>query len=131
MPAGVNGDFAAEIGEAIRRAREERALSQRKLSELLGLSANSVSAWERGKSAPTAETLRALCETLRVPPQLLLAMNEVNPEDEAMERARLLEERLERVHKQARRTVPPLLDSLSGAQSEASALKESLFEGSR
>ena len=40
------------IGETIRRLRRERDITQEGLAELLGISSQSVSGWETGRTAP-------------------------------------------------------------------------------
>ena len=54
------------IGDRIREARLKAGLTQRRLSELLGVSAHAVWSWEAGKMKPTPEHLLELayqCET--------------------------------------------------------------------
>ena len=52
------------IGEQIRARREELCLTQEELAEKLDISRQAVSKWESGASAPTAENLRRLSQTL-------------------------------------------------------------------
>lgn len=47
-------------GETLRRRRRERAMSQRVLAERAGIPQPNVSAYERGRRVPSAETLQRL-----------------------------------------------------------------------
>lgn len=49
-------------GEKIRQFRKEKGLSQQELGEMLGVSAVSVSKWERGQTQPDINTLRAMAD---------------------------------------------------------------------
>ena len=55
-----------ELGEAIRRRREELRLSQEYVAERLGVSRQAVSKWETGQSEPTAGNLVQLAEVLEI-----------------------------------------------------------------
>ena len=55
-----------ELGEAIRRRREELKLSQEYVAERLGVSRQAVSKWETGQSEPTAGNLVQLAEVLEI-----------------------------------------------------------------
>jgi len=56
-----------EVGRAIRRHREHRGLSQAHLAEAIGRSLQSVGKIERGRSAPTFDTLEAISRVLATP----------------------------------------------------------------
>lgn len=49
-------------GEKIRQFRKAKGLSQQELGEMLGVSAVSVSKWERGQTQPDINTLRAMAD---------------------------------------------------------------------
>ena len=51
-------------GDALRRARQEAGLTMRQLADAAGVSANTVSLIEAGKSAPRADVLKALATAL-------------------------------------------------------------------
>lgn len=61
-----------EIGSRIRKYREERGLSQKELSELIGVSNSRVSNWEQGLNRPDADMLADICRALKVSPGELL-----------------------------------------------------------
>lgn len=61
-----------EIGNRIRKYREDRKLSQKQLSELIGVSNSRVSNWEQGINRPDADILAELCRALQVSPSELL-----------------------------------------------------------
>jgi transcriptional regulator with XRE-family HTH domain len=54
------------IGARIRKAREEKRLSQRALGTAVGVSNEAVRQWEGGWSRPSAENLPALASALGV-----------------------------------------------------------------
>ena len=58
--------LSERIGERIREARAVKKLTQEKLAELLEVSPQAVSTWERGEFVPDAEHLAALSKTLDV-----------------------------------------------------------------
>ncbi len=61
-----------EIGNRIRKYREDRKLSQKQLAELIGVSNSRVSNWEQGINRPDADILAELCRALQVSPSELL-----------------------------------------------------------
>jgi transcriptional regulator with XRE-family HTH domain len=56
-----------ELGRAIRTERERRGLSQSALAEAVGVSLQSIGKIERGRSAPSFDTLEAIARELAVP----------------------------------------------------------------
>lgn len=56
-----------QVGQAIRRHRERRRMSQSDLAEACGRSLQTIGSIERGRSAPTFETLEAIGRALDVP----------------------------------------------------------------
>lgn len=61
-----------EIGNRIRKYREDRKLSQKQLAELIGVSNSRISNWEQGINRPDADIIAELCRTLQVSPSELL-----------------------------------------------------------
>jgi transcriptional regulator with XRE-family HTH domain len=59
-------DFAYSLGVRLRDLRKERALSQRELAELAGLSPNAISLIERDDQSPSVATLQRLARALSV-----------------------------------------------------------------
>lgn len=55
-----------EVGANIQREREKAGYTQEKLSELIGLTPNHLSAIERGVSGISLESLQKLCLTLNI-----------------------------------------------------------------
>lgn len=51
-------------GDALRRAREEAGMTMRQLADAAGVSANTISLIEAGRSAPRADVLKALATAL-------------------------------------------------------------------
>ena len=63
------------IGETIRRLRRERDITQEGLAELLGISSQSVSGWETGRTAPDLSQLAPLCSIFEVSADVLLGID--------------------------------------------------------
>ncbi len=61
-----------ESGARIREARTKAGLTQREVSELLGVSAHAVWCWEAGKTKPSAEHLVELASRCQVSTDWLL-----------------------------------------------------------
>jgi len=57
----------AELGEAIRKARENRSLSGDALAKRVGVKPPTLSAWEHGRHGPTLEHLICLAAVLDEP----------------------------------------------------------------
>jgi transcriptional regulator with XRE-family HTH domain len=68
------GDFADEIGKALRRARTARGLTLRQVSTLTEgrFKATSVAGYERGERTISVERFCDLCDTYQVSPQAIL-----------------------------------------------------------
>lgn len=49
-----------ELGEKLTALRKEKGLSQKELAEMMLVSRQAVSKWERGEAVPTTENLRYL-----------------------------------------------------------------------
>lgn len=63
-------DFAANI----REARKGRGLSQKQVSEILGVSVPTVSVWENNKGLPTIDHMLALCWLFEFNPIVFLVV---------------------------------------------------------
>ena len=63
-----------EIGNRIRKYREERNMTQKQLAERIGVSNSRVSNWEQGLNRPDADIVAAVCVALDVSPSLLLGI---------------------------------------------------------
>ncbi len=64
------------IGKRIKEIRIEHGLSQQKLGELLSVSQDTISLWEKGKSVPTAEFLIALAKKFDVSVDYILCLKD-------------------------------------------------------
>ena len=71
------------IGKRIRDARLNKAMSQDDLATSLGISYQSVQAWERGKSSPNNQRLYTLCLALEISIDWLIA-GEIQKEGKKM-----------------------------------------------
>lgn len=63
------------LASRIRTRREALHISQDTLARLVCVTRQSVSLWERGRTAPNARQLTALCKALNVTPSELLTMD--------------------------------------------------------
>ena len=61
-----------DMGDIIRRTREEKGISQEKLAEYVGVSRQAVSKWENGTSDPSTSNLIALAKLFGVSVEELL-----------------------------------------------------------
>lgn len=62
----MNKEFDKNLGEALRKKRQEKNLSMDYVAQLLRVTKMAVSNWENGKRSMYAETLRAYCRVLGV-----------------------------------------------------------------
>ena len=65
-----------EIGKRIKEIRLEEDLSQQNFGELLSVSQDTVSLWEKGKSLPTAEFLITIALTFEVSVDYILCLKD-------------------------------------------------------
>jgi transcriptional regulator with XRE-family HTH domain len=83
FPATAAETSGVEVGRRIRRAREERGLSQGALGDVLGYKASMVSAFENGTRRLKLEDLTKLCVALGKEPEYFLrtqAVRQAQPE---------------------------------------------------
>jgi len=64
--------FAADVGDAVRAARQVRGWTQARLAEIAGLSPNYVARLERGELGPSLFVANQLCEALGIDVNALL-----------------------------------------------------------
>jgi transcriptional regulator with XRE-family HTH domain len=57
---------SSQFSDRLRRAREERGLSQAQLGEKAGLQAAAISHFENGRRSPSFDNLRALADALNI-----------------------------------------------------------------
>lgn len=130
VPEGVDSHYRAEIGRAIRSAREARNMTQDELRSRLGKSKTSISNWETGKTAPTVENLRALCQVLDVAPELLLRMKVSNGKSKSRKPSsqpiEAIGARAAALRAEAEASVPGLIDGLKTLEVEVAQLRKSL-----
>ncbi|MCM1022886.1 MAG: helix-turn-helix domain-containing protein [Prevotella sp.] len=65
------------IGENLKKQRKLRELTQEQLADILGVSFQSVSKWERGEGYPDIETLPTIAEYFGITVDGLMGMNEI------------------------------------------------------
>ena len=71
------------LAKTIKKAREERGLTRKRLAELVGVNEKTVSQWENWNRIPHYSTFRRLCKTLGLNENELL--RQVVDESKAME----------------------------------------------
>lgn len=69
-------DFRKAFGVAVRQVREDRGVSQERLSDLAGLDRTYISGLERGTRNPTLVTQRHIADALGVDLSSLVALAE-------------------------------------------------------
>lgn len=72
MDHPVVAEYARAVGEAIRRIREEKGLSQEELANRAGIHRTYVGGVERGERNPTVESLKKIADGLGVEPEEIL-----------------------------------------------------------
>jgi DNA-binding XRE family transcriptional regulator len=88
-PAGAVPRDAVTLGAELRRLRLERGLSQRKLTQMIGLSAHSnLGEYERGTRVPPRDIVVACERQLAVPPGYLQRLQELALRERARARRR-------------------------------------------
>jgi transcriptional regulator with XRE-family HTH domain len=61
-------DAKVMFGQAVRKIREQRGISQEKLADIMEMHRNTVALLERGQRNPSLETIKKLARALRVDP---------------------------------------------------------------
>jgi transcriptional regulator with XRE-family HTH domain len=69
-----------QLGKKIQNIRKAKGLSQEKLAELIGISNNSLSSIETGKSFMSFPNLERLIDVLNIKPYELFMFNNENPQ---------------------------------------------------
>lgn len=83
------------VGQRIRKHREEAGVSQKKLGLALGLSDKAVSAYESGRTLPPLETLFRIAEELDKPVEYFIS--EETRELQIEEKLDLIEEAVNKI----------------------------------
>lgn len=73
---GLLGGTDMTFGEKLRQARKAAGMTQKELAQAVELKHNAVSNWEKGISSPDPDTIRRLCEILRMPPNFFFDTEE-------------------------------------------------------
>lgn len=61
-----------DIGQAIKKLRMERNMTQDQLSASVGVSINAISQWELGKNIPQKSSIERLCRAFGIPVSYML-----------------------------------------------------------
>ena len=88
------------LGERIKRCRQNVGLSQEKIAELVGVSRQAVTKWERNQSAPSTENLFKLAEIFGTTVDMLLDLDTDNKQTslEQFYNLRKLEKETEKIN---------------------------------
>lgn len=86
-----------EIGQNVKRVRENAGLTQESFAEMLGLGVKHVSAIECGAAGLSLATLQRICTVLSVPADMLLFGTPGSENDERAAALEFLTERLSRL----------------------------------
>ncbi|MDF3069752.1 MAG: transcriptional regulator, family [Polyangiaceae bacterium] len=114
----MDAKLAAQIGQAVRQARESLKLSQAEVAERLAKSPEFYGRMERGATLPSIETLADLVRVLGVGADTLLGKSSAAgyastaTRDTLTQKERLVLRRLRRASPRALRLVGMLLDEL-------------------
>ncbi len=67
-----------KFNENLRIAREQRGLSQKEMSERIGVAKSTYSLYESGNREPNVQTIKKIADTLNVSADMLLGIEEDN-----------------------------------------------------
>lgn len=72
----MNEDIKKKIGNKIAELRRENNLSQKNFGEKLGVSQDTVSLWEKGKSLPATEYVIEIAQIFQISTDELLCLKD-------------------------------------------------------
>ena len=102
------------ICERIRHFRELRGMEQKELARKIGITANSVSNWENGRSRPDVNLLPGICDALQI--SLYSLFNMKDPAVRYTADQQLLVENYARLNRGHQRAVINLIDTLNSVE---------------
>jgi transcriptional regulator with XRE-family HTH domain len=105
--------MAIHISENIKRLRRSRELTQEKLAEALGITAQSVSKWECGENYPDIEILPAIAGYFEVSVDELLGTGDVLEEKRVADAIAKTEELIMAVHNDKQAEIAELWENLT------------------
>lgn len=106
------------ICERIRHYREIRGIEQKALAKAIGITANSISNWETGRSRPDVNLLPAICKALNI--TFYELFNTEDPTIRYTANQQILVERYDHLTSGHRRVVDNLIDTLSKVEAAES-----------
>ena len=65
-----------DIKQKLIELRKDKKLTQKKVAELLGMSATGYASWEQGLAEPNLEAIRKLCNIYNVPADYILGIKD-------------------------------------------------------
>ena len=69
----IEGGIDMTFGKRLKKARNEKNMTQRELANLLSVKHNSISNWENDINKPDPDTIELICGILEITPNYLLA----------------------------------------------------------
>jgi len=102
------------FAESLRKAREERGLTQTQLAELLGITLRVYNRWERGAAVPRLDSIVQLADILQLSLDQLVGRSSTNPALPKLRHPKLqsLYEQVDRLSAEDQKALIILLDSL-------------------
>lgn len=65
-------DFKKQVGEALKKARNDKGLTMVQLAELMGKDRVTITRYESGKQNLSIETINEICKALEVSPEIII-----------------------------------------------------------
>lgn len=78
-------NISESVKDNIRKHRKERGLSQKKFSELMGVTSSTASTWELGKSEISLKTAEKICEVLNISPLELFGAEMIESDEDIVD----------------------------------------------
>ncbi len=110
-----------ELGERIAQARERRGISQYELADLMGVSQQSVAAWERKVSSIRSDTLIKLATVLQTSADELLGLKAPKNPGPSGRLRQVFEQASQLPRRQQQRIVGVVEDMIAARKAEASS----------
>lgn len=65
-------DFKKQVGESLKKARNNKGLTMLQLAEIMGKDRVTITRYESGKQNLSIETITEICKALEVSPEIIL-----------------------------------------------------------
>lgn len=103
-----------DIGERVRRVRQDRGLTQTELAKILGTSQTALSEIERGNRGLTVQQVVKICRALKTTPNEMLGATKSSARNSRPRNRRILRRlyRLEKLPEEQQRAALKILDGI-------------------